>query len=1358
MLLDRHALRQKLRQLRSKKASNKPVDRLRDELIARIDKSLGMVEKRRLSVPNVIYPDLPIADKRELISKTIAEHQVVIIAGETGSGKTTQLPKICLELGRGITGLIGHTQPRRLAARTVAQRIADELETPLGAGVGYQVRFTDQVSDSSHIKLMTDGILLAEIQHDRYLNRYDTIIIDEAHERSLNIDFLLGYMKQLLPKRPDLKLIITSATIDLDSFSRHFGDAPIIEVSGRTYEVETHYRPLELLSEEGDLAAGIEMAIDQVIRDERAAGSGGGRASGDVLVFLSGEAEIRDVARHLRKSDWPQCEVLPLYARLSAAEQNKVFSPKRGSGRRIILATNVAETSLTVAGIRYVIDPGFARISRYSYRTKIQRLPIEAISQASANQRKGRCGRVAEGVCIRLYEQSDFDARPEFTDPEIKRTNLASVILQMLGMGIGQVDAFPFVDPPDQRMISDGFKLLEELGAVDHRRQLTEVGKSLSRFPVDPRLARMLIAADSQGALRELLIIVSALSIQDPRERPVEKQQAADEQHRRFWDKSSDFISLVNLWDYYEDQRQTLSQGALRKLCKREFLSVMRMREWREVHRQLLLTCRELGFQGAGGKALAQRGNGQRSRGDHRNRNKPAVVDPQQRSKANNPDSKYNQQRAERGQLPINFQSIHRALLAGLMSHVATLDEDRLYLGARNRKLRIFPGSALAKAGGKGGSPKWIVAAEIAETSQVYARNCAAIEPQWLLGINDSLFNRSYSEPHWYQRGGQVMAFERLTLYGLTVSDRKRVHYGPIDPVVSRELLIRGALVEGQLHPKSDTAKAPFFKHNQQLVAELEALEAKSRRRNILADDQHLFAFYQERVDAAVITLMHFESWRKLQEAEQPRLLMIDRDRLMQHNADHVNEAQFPSQLHCNDIDFALSYRFEPGHVADGLTVTIPIGLLNRVPRHRFEWLVPGLLRDKCIALVKMLPKQQRKQMVPVPEYVDKVLARVRAEDVSLLEVLSRQLRAIAGVTVELDSWQPEQLDDFYRMNFCIVDAQGKLLGQGRNLEKILDNFKEHVSDTLQQQTQSRFKAENIVQWDFGELPEQHLFEQAGVTITSYPALVDCGDSVAIELKDFSEQASRASERGMVRLYMLQLPQQLKALRKDLLRGNSVNLQLAGLSQKGKTLGREQWLEDLLTAVFFQVFVNGQPMVRTQTEFEAQLNRGKGLLITQANAMADLLADIAASYHGAKKALKKANELAWAFAISDIQEQIDQLFIPGFIADTHFEQLQQYPRYLQAIQQRVEKFRGHFQRDRQLSTVLRQLSEPLYQQWQGTVEAQGRSAPLLEYRWLLEEYRVSLFAQQLGTQRPVSEKRLRELWKEVKQSLLSLSS
>ena len=1340
-----------------------------------------MVEKRRLSVPKVSYPDLPIAAKRDLISKTIAEHQVVVIAGETGSGKTTQLPKICLELGRGIKGLIGHTQPRRLAARTVAQRIADELETPLGEGVGYQVRFNDQVSDTSNIKLMTDGILLAEIQHDRYLYRYDTIIIDEAHERSLNIDFLLGYMKQLLPKRPDLKLIITSATIDLGSFSRHFDDAPVIEVSGRTYEVETHYRPLELLSEEGDLAAGIEAAIDEVIAEERAAAAGG-RPSGDILVFLSGEAEIRDVARHLRKNDWPNCEVLPLYARLSAVEQNKVFSPKRGSGRRIVLATNVAETSLTVAGIRYVIDPGFARISRYSFRTKIQRLPIEAISQASANQRKGRCGRVAEGICIRLYEQSDFDSRPEFTDPEIKRTNLASVILQMLGMGIGEVDAFPFVDPPDQRMISDGFKLLEELGAVDDRRQLTAVGKRLARFPVDPRLARMLIAADSHGCLRELLIIVSALSIQDPRERPVEKQQAADEQHRRFWDKSSDFISLLNVWDYYEAQRQALSQGALRKLCKREFLSVMRMREWREVHRQLLLTCRELGFQGAGGKALAQPGEGGRS--DKRDRRQslttadsPAAtaIQPQrkpdqgpsksgQRSQpadsqqGNKPDSAYNLQRAALGQPPLNFQAIHRALLAGLLSHVATLDEDRLYMGARNRKLRIFPGSALAKAGGKGGGPKWIVAAEIAETSQVYARNCAAIEPEWLLGINDSLLNRSYSEPHWYQRGGQVMAFERLILYGLTVSDHKRVHYGPIDPVLSRELLIRGALVEGQLHPKSATAKAPFFKHNQQLVVELEALEAKSRRRNILADDQHLFEFYNERIGAEVITLKHFESWRGQQEAQQPRLLMIDRDRLMQNSADHVNEAQFPSQLRCNDIDFALSYRFEPGHAADGLTVTIPIGLLNRVPRHRFEWLVPGLLRDKCIALVKMLPKQQRKQMVPVPEYVDKVLARIKADDVPLLEALSRQLRSVAGVTIELDSWQPEQLDDFYRINICVVDELGKSLGQGRNLEKILDNFKEHVSDTLQQQTQSRFKAENITQWDFGELPTQHLFEQAGVTITSYPALVDCGDSVAIELKDFSEQASRASELGLVRLYMLQLPQQLKALRKDLLRGNNVNLQLAGLSQKGKTLAREQWLENLLTAVFFQVFVEGQAMVRSDADFQAQLIRGKGLLMTQANAMAALLADIAASYHGAKKALKKANELAWAFAISDIQEQLDYLFIPGFIADTHFEQLQQYPRYLQAVQQRIEKFRGHFQRDRQLSTTLRELSEPLYQQWQDNAEPQARSALLVEYRWLLEEYRVSLFAQQLGTTRPVSEKRLRELWKEVKHSLLTLSS
>ncbi|MEE8059291.1 MAG: ATP-dependent RNA helicase HrpA [Pseudomonadales bacterium] len=1314
MLADRQGLQRQWQALSNRISDNKPCDRLIAELQSRVDRSFALAEHRRKKIPVIEYPDLPIADKREQIAEAINHHQVLIIAGETGSGKTTQLPKICLELGRGVHGLIGHTQPRRLAARTVAQRIADELQTPLGEGVGYQVRFTDHVSATSYIKLMTDGILLAEIQRDRFLNRYDTLIIDEAHERSLNIDFLLGYLKQLLPRRPDLKLIITSATIDLDRFSKHFNDAPIVEVSGRTYPVDTLYRPLETLlekeAEEGDLASGIKTAISELIHNE-------GCHIGDVLVFLSGEGDIREVARYLRKTqqqsrDWRHCEILPLYARLSNAEQNKVFNTSRRRGRRIILATNVAETSLTVPGIRYVIDPGYARISRYSYRTKVQRLPIEPISQASANQRKGRCGRVAEGICVRLYEESDFNSRPEFTDPEIKRTNLASVILQMLSMKMGDVDRFPFVDPPDHRMISDGFKLLEELGAVDSMRRLTDIGRTLTRFQVDPRLARMMIAANKQGCLKEMLTIVSALSIQDPRERPADKQQTSDEKHRRFWHQQSDFLTLVNVWEYYEGKRQELSQSQLRKMCQREFFSFLRMREWRDIHRQLRLVCRELGY-------------------------------------------KENTE-------PASYESVHRALLAGLLGHIANLDDDRQYIGVRNRKVRIFPASCLFKK-----SPKWMVAAEIAETSQVYARCCAFIEPEWLLGINDSLFKRSYNEPHWQQKTGRVMAYEKLSLYGLIISERKRVHYGPIDPVVSREILIRSALVEARIPNSTPSGKAPFFLHNQQMVNDIEVLEAKSRRRDILVDDQQLFQFYDERLDHSITTLKHFEKWRQSIEEKQPKLLFVDKERLMQHGASHINEAQFPATVRSGDLVFALHYRFEPGHPADGVTVTIPIGLLNRVPRHHFEWLVPGMLRDKCIALIKLLPKQLRKQVVPVPEYVDKFLAQVIVDDVPLLEVLTCQLKGLAGVTVAMESWQPDQLDDFYRMNYRIVDAKGQQLGQGRNLDKLLANFKGQVTETLQQQSQHRFQLQDIKTWDFGELPTEYQFDQAGVTVTTYPALVDCKDSVAIELKDFSEQAERESQGGMVRLLMLQLPQQMKYLRKELLRGNTISLQLArlpqhrsGLSQhrSGQSQQRDQWLDDLLYVVFFRVFIVGQVLPRNKQEFQQRLNKAKTGLVEEAMTAARLLTEIADSYQQIRNQLKQSNDLAWAFAIADINHQLSLLFAPGFIVDTPWQHLEQFPRYLKAISQRLEKLRGHFQRDKQLSASLMALSEPFYVEWENNHQAAMRSDLLLEFRWLLEEYRVSLFAQALGTQQPVSDKRLREQWKRVQQSLLDLST
>jgi ATP-dependent helicase HrpA len=1292
LLKDQRALRRKLRFVKQRSKDDKPVDRDIDELIACIEASLLSFQRRTESLPTIKFPEqLPIAEKRVEIAEAINNNQVVIIAGETGSGKTTQLPKICLALGLGVKGLIGHTQPRRLAARTVAQRIADELETPLGQGVGYQVRFTDIVSENTHIKLMTDGILLAEVQRDKYLSQYDVIIIDEAHERSLNIDFLMGYLKQLLPKRPDLKLIITSATIDLDSFSTHFNKAPVIEVSGRTYPVETRYRPLEELTEEGGLAEGIAEALEELFISD-------GRQGGDVLVFLSGEADIREVSRYLRdklasnQRLWQNVEVLPLYARLSNAEQNKIFQVDKHRGRRVVLATNVAETSLTVPGIRYVIDPGFARISRYSYRTKVQRLPIEAISQASANQRKGRCGRVAEGICIRLYSEDDFNARPEFTDPEIKRTNLASVILKMLAMGIGEVEHFPFVDAPDSRMINDGFTLLHELGAVTKQNQLSDMGKTLAKFPVDPRMSRMLIAANQQGCLNEMLIICSALSVQDPRDRPADKRQSSDEKHKRFWHEDSDFLSYVNLWQHYEEQRQELTQNQLRKYCLKNYLSFMKMREWRDIHHQIKLVTKELGY-------------------------------------------KQNQE-------PASYESVHRALLTGLLSNVANLDKDKVYFGARNRKLHIFPGSVLFKK-----TPKWMASAEIAETTQVYARCCARIQPEWVLGINDSLFKHRYSEPHWQQRSGRVMAFETLSLYGLVIKDKIKIHYGPIDAVVAKELFIRAALVEGRYN-----SKAKFFKHNQSLVNEISGLEDKSRRRDILIDDEQLYHFYNERLPDDITTAKHFEHWYKLASQQDTNCLLLNKSMLMAHTASDITETQFPNMISLGDLRFSLTYVFEPNNEADGVTVTIPLALLNRISPQPFEWLVPGMLRDKCITLVKMLPKQIRKQFVPVPEYVDKALMKIEQTpsikmQQGILEGLVEALHRVAGVKIDINQWSADALEQFYRMNIKVVDANGKMLAQSRYLDDLLEQFKGKVSESVQAQSKPEFQRQEIKRWDFGELPQQYQFKQAGVTITSYPALVDKGESVAVELMDYEQDAQQQTRKGLVRLLMLQMPQQLKDLRKTLLSSNQVSLQLVGLSEQ-----RKIWVEGLLEAVIVRVFQLQQHLPGDEQAFKVCLEAHKPEFVPAAKQSEQLLLAITDGYTKVRKVLKKANQLAWATAVADINQQLNTLFAVGFIADTPWPVLQQYPRYLAAIEQRLDKLRGSLLKDRQSLTVLNDIGGPLHKVWQNNQQALAQSEPLYQYRWALEEFRVSLFAQSLGTQQPVSEKRLRKQLAELRQS------
>jgi ATP-dependent helicase HrpA len=1286
LLRERQTLWQRWRRLAAKSPAAGADDEAVQGLTAAIAASMQEVAARRAALPTLNWPDLPVVARREEIADAIRDHQVVIVAGETGSGKTTQLPKICLELGRGARGMIGHTQPRRIAARSVATRLAEEIGGALGERVGYQVSFTDQVSEQTSVKVMTDGILLAEIQQDRFLNKYDTLIIDEAHERSLNIDFLLGYLKNLLPRRPDLKLIITSATINLETFSRHFGNAPVIEVSGRTWPIETRYRPLDELVDTLDLAGAVEAALGELVAEP-------GGLKGDVLVFLPGEREIRETAQLLRKSALPHLDIVPLYARLSMNEQQRVFDLSKRKGTRVVLATNVAETSLTVPGIRYVIDSGLARISRYSYRSKLQRLPIEPISQASAEQRKGRCGRVGPGICVRLYSETDFAARPEFTDAEILRTNLAAVVLQLLSLRLGDVERFPFLDMPDRRQINDGFALLEELGAVDAQRQLTPVGRELARLPADPRLGRMLLEARKLGSLREVLIIAAALSVQDPRERPADRQQAADEQHRRFVQPDSDFLAYVALWDYSEQLRQALSGNQWRKRCEKEFLSPLRLREWRDVHHQLRLACQALGFR--------------------------------------------------ENQEPASYDAIHKALLSGLLSHIGQLGDNREYLGARNRKLRIFPGSSLFRK-----PPRWIVAAEIVETSQVYARGVARIDPAWVLGINDNLLKRRYSEPRWQARQGQVTALETITLYGLVISDKQRVHYGPIDPVVSRELFIRSALVGGDYR-----TSAPFFAHNQQLVAEIQGLEEKTRRRDILADEEELFRFYDERLPADITTARRFEQWRRGAEREQPKLLFVPRERLMRHTAEGAGEAQFPDHIMLGDMVLQITYRFEPGHPEDGVTVRVPIGLLNRVPQHRFEWLVPGLLRDKLIALVKTLPKQSRKQLVPVPEAVDRLLPRLQPSDRSLLEALTEAIAAEVGVKIAPEEWQPGAIEPFYQVNFRVVDEHGELLGRGRDLAALKEQLREPMTASLRQETRDEFHHEAVTDWNFGRLPLSHSFEQAGVKVTAYPALVDTGEEVAIRLVESPAVAQRATEQGLIRLLQLQTAQTAKYLRNELLRGNQLHLQLAGLSQR-----REEWLNEILYATYREVFIEGRELPRDEAAFRTLLNAERSAIVPTAQRFGELLVEVAARYGELRQARRKGSELAWLPVFQEIDQQLSNLFEPGFITRTPWIWLQRYPVYLKAAQQRIEKLRGQFQRDRELSRELSPLETQLDELRRKESDLLERNPEALRYRWLLEELRVSLFAQQLGTLEPVSVKRLRDQWQRVLERQIAIKT
>ena len=1227
-------------------------------------------------IPSAIsYPEqLPVSERREDIKRALNKHQVLVVAGETGSGKTTQLPKICLEMGRGTLGRIGHTQPRRLAARTVAQRIASELNTELGSVVGYQVRFTDQVSDASAIKLMTDGILLSELQHDKNLSQYDTLIIDEAHERSLNIDFILGYLKQLLPRRPDLKVIITSATIDVERFSQHFDNAPVIEVSGRTFPVDVHY-----FGDIEDRDQGVTEQIASLVDDIESQRFG---PRGDVLVFLPGEREIRDLSKRLKATEHRQ--ILPLYARLSAAEQNKVFNPS-GRGMRVILATNVAETSLTVPGIRYVIDPGDARISRYSHRTRLQRLPIESISQASANQRKGRCGRVAEGVCLRLYSEEDFNSRPEFTDPEIFRTNLAAVILRMLQLGIGEPGDFPFVDPPEPKMVRDGFKLLEELGAVSKRGKLTSTGHKMARLPVDPKLARMLLAAVNSQCIAELLVIVSAMAVQDPRERPAEKKAQSDQAHARFNHTKSDFMAWINLWRYYEEQRQSLSQSQLRKLCKKEFLSYLRMREWRDLHVQLTIACRQIGFKVS--SALAE---------------------------------------------DENYEGIHKALLAGLLGQIAQQDEGRLFNVARNRKAQIFPGSSQYRK-----PPRWLVSGEIVETSQVFARQCAAIEPDWLLNVNPYLLKYHHYEPSWQLRSGRVMALERITLFGLTISDGKRVHFGTIDPKVAREIMIRDALVPGNF--KSPPA---FLKHNLRMIREVQDMESRVRRRDLLVDEEALFAFYDERLPSHVVSGSSLEK-ALTKTADLASTLQLKRDQVLTRDPDAELTEQFPSTLTWASVDYKLSYQFEPGKANDGVSVTVPLPLLNRAPRYRFDWLIPGLLREKCIALIKGLPKPLRKQLVPVPDVVDTLLEHITPDDRDLCAALSDVLKRQRSITVPVGEWGEERLEDFYRMNIRVVDERGKLLAQDRNMAHLVEQFRDDNQSAQASKSGMGFEQRPVSDWDFGVLPREWKSRAAGMEVLAYPALVVDKDQVSLTLLDYSGDAELAHRKGFATLALKRSSQTSKYLKKQLLSTNEAALALAGCGVDRSALVHEM----IMTA--FILTLEDAPAPRSDEEFEKCLANARTTWVPQALELERALVNFLLPVAQALNKLKAYPKAQFQDSRTDIQQQVQALLNTERLFHTPGRWLEYYPRYGKALLHRVERLSGQYAKDQKGMAMLAPFAAQLKEAREQRVGLEALCSEAQELFWMLEEFRISLFAQQLGTKIPVSSKRLEQQWSKV---------
>jgi ATP-dependent RNA helicase HrpA len=1250
-----------------------------DDLNHHVDASIQTKLDRKAKLPNCCFNnDLPINQHIDEISSALKNNQVLIICGETGSGKTTQLPKLCLTLGRGLEGYIGHTQPRRLAAKTVAKRIADELDSELGTHVGYKIRHQDVSNKDSYIKLMTDGILLAELQGNYYLNQYDTLIIDEAHERSLNIDFILGYLKQLLPKRPDLKVIITSATIDVTRFSKHFNDAPIIEVSGRSWPVDVLYRPIvEEDDDSGEDYSGREGIMLEAINELTSFDMG------DILIFLEGEGEIHETDKFLRKQNLPDTDILPLYARLSSSRQNKIFAPHKR--RHIVLATNIAETSLTIPGIRYVIDTGLARISRYSYRSKVQRLPIEKISMAAANQRKGRCGRTSEGVCIRLYSEEDYLSRDEYTQPEILRTNLASVILQMKALNIGDIENFPFINPPEKKLINDGMRVLQEINALDKQNKLISIGRKIARFPLDPRHARLLIAANDFNCLNEMLIIVAVLSIQSPRERPIDKQQKSDEAHEQFDDENSDFLWFVNLWRFYQKQMKKLSQNKLRKLCQQNFLSYMRMREWSDIHRQLRHVCTEMKF-------------------------------------AINSE-------------PASYQNIHCAILTGMPSHVAFLSDKHEYTGARDIKLNIFPASSQFN-----NKPKWIVAADLVETTRLYARNVARIESNWLINTAQHLLKYDYSDAHWESKSARVVALQKISLYGMTLVAGKKVNFGRVNPIESKALFIRNALVDGDLE-----SSVNFFKHNNKIINEIRELEVKSRRPDIV-DEEAITAFYNEALPLDVYDGQSFAAWARKLDKEQKQALFFDKELIMSHEANAVTESSFPDYVECAGINMPLEYKFEPEAHDDGLSIDIPVAVLNQFNDKQLDYLVPGLIEEKIVVLLKSLPKQIRKKIVPIPETASECAGNINNYSVSLKKNLSAYLFKTRIIKIDDKDWSETSLPEHLRINYRIIDSDNKVLGTGKEMSLLKDKFSDKADDAFTDLYENAYGSEEISSWDFEEIPLEQEIKINENTMTVFPSLIEEEGKIyryAFDNQDSAESNLRFGLRG---LFKKELVKELKYMRKNLRGIEKLALMYSNIGSK------EELIDEIINLALDDTFLYEDEPIRKKDHFYATLSQNKQNLLMNGEKICILLEVILKKQMQVLSRLSESDILQHVDTVADIEDQMNYLIFNGFIDDVPNKYLFQYPRYLDSILKRIEKLENGQEKDRQNRLLIEEHWNRIKKLVDNAYETDGFTTSLYDYRWMIEELRISLFTQELGTTVPVSIKRMGKMWSKLQKA------